>query len=238
MPVDVSDAEEQKSFGLIPDGTFVKCIGHIRPGGASIPNQDPMDTGLFKGSKTSDAMMLDFEFTVMAGAYAHRKFFENFVVSGGAVDEKGVSKGWNMTKSRIRAMLESAQGVDPKDVSPQAKAARIIAGFKQLDGIPFYVKLRVEEGGDKPGGGSYNDKNVIERIVVPGDEEYADLVGGKDVAAKPSGRTSSRGNGSAQAALPLKPQGPAWGHKDAAPASAPATAPAAAPKAGPAWLRT
>jgi len=247
--IDVNDASEQRDFSTIPDGTFVKIIGHIRPGGLSQPGMDPMDNGLFTGSTKSDAIMLSFEFTVAQGQYQHRKIFENFVVAGGSVDEKGVSKGWNMTKSRIRAMLESAQNIDPKDMSPAAKQARVIQGFKQLDGIPFYAKLRIEEGGERPGGGSYADKNVIDRIVVPGDAEYADLVAGKDVAPKPSGRAPSRGNGAAapQGALPLQPKGPAWASPtpsagSPAPASSAATttAPAAAsstsaPK-GPAWL--
>ena len=66
--------------------------------------------------------MLDCEFTVVEGPYARRKFWQNFTVAGGKLDEKGQSKGWNISKSTFRAMVDSALGLDPKDESPAAKA--------------------------------------------------------------------------------------------------------------------
>lgn len=247
MAIDVSDAPEQRSGELIPDGTFVKCTIHIRPGGYNMPGADQIDTNLFTASKSSDAIMIDGEFTVLTGEYQNRKWFENMVVAGGGVDDKGVSKGWNMTKTRIRAMLDSAIGLDPKDNSDATKAKRIIGGFKHLDGIPFYAKLTIEQGGDKPGGGKYSDKNVIDRVVVFGDAEYADLVAGKPVAAKP--RYSS---GSAKpSGAPAAAAAPAWGNAastgptvTAAPAAAPSMPSASAASvtspssAGPSWLNS
>ena len=244
MAIDVSDAPEQRSGELIPDGTFVKCTLHLRPGGYNMPAADPIDTNLFTASKSSDAIMLDGEYTVLAGEYQNRKWFENMVVAGGTVDEKGVSKGWNMTKTRIRAMLDSAQGLDPKDTSDATKMKRVIRGFKDLDGIPFYAKLTVEPGGDRPGGGKYFDKNVIDRVVVFGDAEYADLVAGKPVAAKPrnsSGAAKPSGASPAVAAAPAWGQGATTPTVTAAPVAAPSTASASAAPAtsrsdGPAWL--
>lgn len=249
MPLDLNDAEEQRSFGVIPDGTFCKVVLTIRPGGASIPGCDPMDAGLFKASRSSDAIMLDTELTVASGSYAHKKFWENMTVAGGALDEKGNSKGFNMTKSRVRAMLESATGTDPKDMSEKAKAARRIAAFKQLDKIPFWVKLRVEAGEEYAANDGTTkmgyDKNLIDRIVIPGDEEYAALSQGQEVAAKPSGRASGPkatggGNGAAASRGPTAGQ-PAWAQPaSGAPAqpALPGTAPAQAapPTPGPAWL--
>ena len=88
--------------------------------------------------------MLDCEFTVMAGPYVRRKFWQNFTVAGGKLDDKGQSKGWNISKSAFRAMVDSALGLDPKDESAAAKQKRVIQGLKQLDGIVFAARIMVE----------------------------------------------------------------------------------------------
>ena len=119
---DLNDAQPQMApMGeLIPDGAFAKVKMTIRPGGLN--GSTPADAGLLKASQSSDAKMLDCEFTVMAGPYVRRKFWQNFTVAGGKLDDKGQSKGWNISKSAFRAMVDSALGLDPKDESAAAKA--------------------------------------------------------------------------------------------------------------------
>ena len=119
---DLNDAQPQMPpvGELIPDGTFAKVNMTIRPGGMN--GATPMDAGLLKASHSSDAKLLDCEFTVVEGPYARRKFWQNFTVAGGKLDEKGQSKGWNISKSAFRAMIDSALGLDPKDESAAAKA--------------------------------------------------------------------------------------------------------------------
>lgn len=138
---DLNDAEPQRSSDLIPDGTFAKVSLAIRPGG--VDGATPMDAGLLKASSQpgSDVLMLDCEFTVVEGPHIRRKFWQALTVSGGKVDEKGVSLGWSITKRTIRGMIESALGIDPKDESPQAKAKRTLSGLKALDGIVFIAKM-------------------------------------------------------------------------------------------------
>ena len=121
---DLNDAQPQMApIGeLIPDGTFAKVKLTIRPGGLN--GSTAMDAGLLKASQSSDAKMLDCEFTVIEGQYARRKFWQNFTVAGGKLDEKGQSKGWNISKSTFRAMVDSALGLDPKDEAPpQSRSA-------------------------------------------------------------------------------------------------------------------
>ncbi len=256
MAVDLSGAEEQREAGAtIPDGTFVKMVMNIRAGGVTVPGNDPMDNGLFKASGSSDAMGLDAEFTVTAGPYAHRKVFSWMTISGGALDDKGNSKGWNMTKTSLRAMIDSALGLDPKDTSPAAAQARRVGGFAQFSGIEFWAKIGIEPGNEimqnnQGTGRFYDDKNVIERIVVPGDAEYADLRAGKEVAAKPKHQASVSGARAATPSASTAAAKPAWGGGGAvaSPSASPpaqpslpgtAAAPAAttAPQGGPAWLR-
>ena len=111
---DLNDAQPQMPpvGELIPDGTFARVAMTIRPGGLN--GATPADAGLLKASNSSDAKLLDCEFTVVEGPYARRKFWQNFTVAGGKVDEKGQSKGWNIAKSAFRAMIDSALGLEPQ----------------------------------------------------------------------------------------------------------------------------
>ena len=124
---DLNDAQPQMApIGeLIPDGTFAKVAMTIRPGGLN--GATPIDAGLLKASKSSDAKMLDCEFTVVEGQYARRKFWQNFTVAGGKLDEKGQSKGWNISKSTFRAMIDSALGLEPqgRERGRQAEAGHL-----------------------------------------------------------------------------------------------------------------
>lgn len=258
MALNLNDAPEQRRMGdVIPDGEFVQLQLNIKAGGTDLKGADAMDNGLFKQSNSSDAIGLDCEFTVLAPPqYAHRKLFAFWTVAGGAVDEKGQSKGWNITKATLRAMVESATGTDPKDESPQAKANRQIGGFKQLDNCPFYAKLGVEAGSersDRPGT-YYADKNIISYVVTPADPEYAAMRAGSPwPAAKPRNAPhTSAGKGGAPAQPAWSGGGasptptaakPAWQAQSSPPAAPAAPAPnsgtatqPAPAQSGPSWL--
>ena len=216
---------------LIPDGTFAKVAMTIRPGGAE-RRARPIDAGLLKASQSSDAKMLDCEFTVVEGPYARRKFWQNFTVAGGKVDEKGQSKGWNISKSAFRAMVDSALGLDPKDESPAAKQKRVIQGLKQLDGIVFAARIMVEPASNP----QYKDANKLANVVLPGEPQYAAVMRGENVPpepvnAKPRKRRAppspapawaTPGAGSRQPAAPWARPGIASSGRHAGAAAAPA----------------
>ncbi len=73
---------------------------------------------------------------MLEGPYARRKVFTLI----GLYSPKGPDWG-NMGRSLVRGMLNSARGISDKDNSPQAQAARRIAGFADLDGIEFVAKI-------------------------------------------------------------------------------------------------
>jgi len=237
---DLNDAQPQMGpMGeLIPDGTFAKLKMTIRPGGVN--GSTPMDAGILKQSQSSDARMLDCEFTVMEGPFARRKFWQNFTVAGGKLDEKGQSKGWNISKSAFRAMVDSAIGLDPKDMSQAAMQKRVIQGLKQLDGIVFAARIMVEPAT----GPQYRDANRLANVVLPGEAQYTPIMRGESVAPDP---VNAKPRKAAEPAAPT----PAWASQ-AAPATAgaatpaqtggvpwanqPASAPAKPAAPGPAWL--
>ncbi|HLI12761.1 MAG TPA: hypothetical protein VKY65_14305 [Alphaproteobacteria bacterium] len=234
MSLDMNDAEPQRSSELIPDGTFAKLAMTIRPGGIDGPNET--DRGLLKASSLSDALLLDCEFTVTEGPHARRKFWQMFTVAGGKVDEQVVSIGWKISKSTFRAMIDSALGLDPNDMSEAAKQKRILRGLADLNGIVFVAKIRVEPS-DNP---AYRDQNRLDRVVLPNEKEWKAVMEGREVAPSPSRRVAS---------TPAQPSvQPAWSRpataQPPAPSVAPAWAAAATPAqpqqtarpAGPAWL--
>ncbi|WP_191082820.1 hypothetical protein [Roseococcus microcysteis] len=246
MTYDMNDAELPRGSDLIPDGSFVKVIMHLRKGG--LDGQGEADRGLLKATKTqgSDVKMLDCEFTVTAGPHIRRKFWQTFTVVGGKVDEQGVSIGWKISKGVFRAMIDSALGLDSQDMSEAAKAKRMLRGLSDLHGITFAAKVRVEPANDP----RYSDSNRLDRVVLPGEPEYAKVMAGEVVAAAPSHRparppaaaatTPPAWSGTA-AAAPAAPAPRMWERPaTASPAPAapqPAAPPAPAPAAGgPAWL--
>jgi hypothetical protein len=239
MSYDLNDAAPQMApMGeLIPDGTFAKVTMKLRPGGTNGATE--MDAGLLKSSAHSDAKMLDCEFTVTEGPFARRKFWQNFTVAGGKLDEKGQSKGWNISKSSFRAMVDSALGLDPKDVSQAAKDKRVIGGLKQLDGITFAARIMVESS-DNP---NYRDSNKLANVVLPGEPAYAAIMRGEHVTPDPVNAAPRKAP--AQTPPAWNAQAPAqggWSNTPQAPAAQPqgSTAPAApaAPGGAPAWLNS
>lgn len=231
---DLNDAQPQMApMGeLISDGAFAKVKMTVRPGGLN--GATPMDAGLLKASQSSDAKLLDCEFTVVSGPYVRRKFWQNFTVAGGKLDERGQSKGWNISKSTFRAMVDSALGLDPKDESASAKQKRVIQGLKQLDGIVFAARIMVEPASNP----QYKDQNKLANVVLPGEPQYAAIMRDENVPPDP---VNAKPRKAAESATPA----PAWG-SPATPSPAPSGVPWAnngetkppqsAPATGPAWL--
>ncbi len=247
MSFDMNDAEPQKSGELIPDGTFAKVTMTIRPGGTD--GQSEIDRGLLKASNApgSDVLMVDAEFTVAEGPHVRRKFWQMFTVSGGKVDEQGVSIGWKISKGSFRAMIDSALGLDPQDMSEAAKSKRILRGLADLSGITFVAKIKVEPSDDP----RYGDSNKLDRVVLPSEPEWRKVMDGEVLAPSPSTRARPKAASSASPAAPAWGQpaasppanaAPVWS-RPAQPGTAPATAMTAAPAAppapsGPAWLNS
>lgn len=239
MTFDMNDAEPQKTGDLIPDGSFARIAMTLRPGNAD--GQSEIDKGLLKASNSpgSDVLMLDAEFTVIEGPHVRRKFWQMFTVSGGKVDENGVSIGWKISKSTFRAMIDSALGLDPDDMSEAAKAKRILRGLADFEGVTFVARIKIEPSSNP----QYNDSNKLDRVVLPNEVEWRKIMDGETVPATPANR--SRPAQKAQPSVSVASAAPAWG---STPAPAPDNAtPAQSPQAveapqqgktteGPAWL--
>jgi hypothetical protein len=124
---------------------------NIRPGDAG-------EGGLLKRSKAGDAQGIDAEFIVVEGGYAKRKFW-GFLITSGTTD--GHAQAAEITMRRLRAILESARGIKPTDISEAAKKARV-AEYSDFDGIRFVAKIGVE-----PARGDYKAKNILAEAITP-----------------------------------------------------------------------
>ena len=155
-----NDAEPQNSFDLIPANTIAKARLVIKPGNDAT---DPFITR----SKGGDTAYLNCEWIILEGKYAKRKVFDK-------IGLEGSDKWVNMGKARIRAILESAKGINPKDMSEIAVAARQINSFNDLNNLDAVIKIGVEH--DKSG--QYQDKNRVIAIITPDHFAHAEFMRG------------------------------------------------------------
>jgi hypothetical protein len=161
--IDFNDAEQQTEFAIIPANTIAKARLTIKPG------NDFSDSFLTR-SKDGNSTYLNCEFVIMEGQFVRRKIFDKIGISGSDV--------WvNMGKSRLRAILESAKNINPKDMSEAAILARKIDSFGELEGLEPIIKIGIEH--DR--GGVYQDKNRMMSIITPDHKFFAEYMNANDV---------------------------------------------------------
>ena len=150
-------------FELIPHGTIADISLHIRPGGVG-------EDKLLKRSSNGGCEMLDVEFTVVDGAYAKRKFWQNFVMAG---TTDGHAKAAEISRSMLKAILDCVHGLKPDDVSAQARAARTVE-LKDFEGRIFIGKIGIEKGGPKNDGSGefWDDKNILVAVITRDKKEW------------------------------------------------------------------
>jgi hypothetical protein len=145
-----------RSRELIPHGTVAALELKIKAGDAG-------EDGLLTRSADGQAEMLSAEFTVVdEGEHARRKLWERFVLSG---TTKGHAKAGEISRSRLREILESARGILPTDISEAARAKRTVT-LRDFDGMRFIGKIGVERGSNS-GGKNYPDRNVLLGAITP-----------------------------------------------------------------------
>ena len=171
-PLDYNGADAQPAaFDLLPAGTLVRVRLTIRPGGAG-------PEGWVTQSKTSEAQYLNTEAVVLEGPHAKRRIYTRIGLRGkggqGPEDTYG-----NRGRSLIRGILESARGVQAKDTSDRARAARTIRGYADLNGLEFLAKIGIEKDQKDP---KDNGRNAIAAAIGPDHADYARHMGGMPTA--------------------------------------------------------
>ena len=161
--IDFNYAAAQTNYELIPANTIAKARLVIRAG------NDPSDPYV-TNSKNGETSYLDCEFIILEGQYAKRKIFDKIGLSG--------NDNWSIIgKARIRAILESAKGINPKDMSEIAHKARMIDSFADLNNLDVVIRIGIDH--DK--NGVYPDKNRVLSIITPDHISYVQFMTGQDV---------------------------------------------------------
>jgi hypothetical protein len=154
--MDYNSVGAQKSFDVIPAGTIVVVQMNIRSGNVG-------EGGLLKRSSNGEAEGLDVEFVIVEGEHAKRKFW-SFMVLDGTTD--GHKEAADITRRRLRAILESVKDIKPTDLSEAAKAARN-AEYADFDGLRFLCKLGIEPATDR-----FKAKNTLAEVITPDRKEW------------------------------------------------------------------
>ena len=206
MSYDFNDAEPQRGFSgdLIPDGTVALVAMTVRPGG-----QD--EGGWLKASKDGGALLLDAEFTIDGGDYDRRKLWGNYVIKGST---EGHDKAAGISRSFLRAALESSRGITPSDASPAALKARMISSYGDFDGITFCARIGIEKGNLKdrtagPDSERWPDKNRL-FAVPPDEDEYIAPGGGSTFKAVGAVAAAAVAKAGAKSGVAAPAGKPAW----------------------------
>ena len=143
----------------------VVLVMRIKPGNCGID-------GLCKRSSKGDSEGLDVEYIVQGDKYDKRKIYAFHLLDGVT---SGHAKAGEITRALLRAIFESVNGIDPNDNSPTAISRRASASLADFNGATFLSELGIERGGLKPDGATWPDKNMISKVLRPGDAGYRKL---------------------------------------------------------------
>jgi len=167
-PYDYTEAPPPRdTMELIPRDTIATLVLHIRSGGVG-------EDGMLTRSQDGGCEMLVAELTLVDGPFKGRKIFERWILEGTTDGHEEAAK---ISRSTLRAILDSALGLKPDDVSPQARTARTVS-LKQFEGMTFTGKIGIEKGGpkkDKAGnltGENWPDKNVLAAVITPDKKDW------------------------------------------------------------------
>jgi hypothetical protein len=169
MTVDFNEAPQQGSgAGPIPEDSVVVIVAEIRePKAAKVGTVNPLFCKAPSGYE-----YLDFEFTVVSPKFKDRKIWQNFMLAYTKAPTDKSAQAISISMRTLRAMVEAARHISPKDTSPEATKARIISGFADLNAMCFPVVVGCEWGNPNEKDGKRYLNNTIKRIVTPDDERF------------------------------------------------------------------
>jgi hypothetical protein len=70
-------------------------------------------------------------------------------------------------RKRLRAVIDSAYGLDPKDDSDEAQEKRRLKSYDELNGLTFYAQIE-----ERAGQGKYGPSNTIDFVITPDLPDY------------------------------------------------------------------
>jgi len=159
----VNDGPQE--FSLIPAGTIARAVIIVKMGDIEIPE---FGSGQwFKQSQSSKAKWMELEFTVLGGEFDRRKFWDRIFVDGDKMGQSGIPQAKEIGLSTLRQIIESANGIDPTDMSETAQQRRNISGIMDLNGMEICAKIGIKRGTN-----GYSDSNKLTAAMTPNQTGY------------------------------------------------------------------
>mgnify|MGYP003646449141 CR=1 FL=1 len=150
---------------LIPLGTVARAIILVKMGDVTIPEFG--NGQWFKKSQSSSAKWMELEFTIVGGQFDRRKFWDRIFVGGDKLGESGIPLAKEIGLRTLRSIIESANSLDPTDMSPEAQSRRQISGVDALNGMEICAKVGVKKGTN-----GYEDANKLMVALTPNQKEF------------------------------------------------------------------
>lgn len=133
----------------IPTGTLVevrlsiKCVKESQRYNGNMNEINQQDFHLLTVSKKGNSLYLNVELEVCKGIYSGKKIYERLAIIGVDVD-----KWIQLSKVRIKKIIEYYRKIDAKDVSLEAQEKRKINRLSELNGVVFAI-IVTEKTDDK-----------------------------------------------------------------------------------------
>jgi hypothetical protein len=170
MTISFRDVPTQRDRTPIPSGMYCLKV-EVTPGGAG-------DGGILRRAKNGRSLMLELKCEVVGGEHEGRWIWDYPTVAideskDGSLPPLDADTRWKLQTSvrlglvRIKAIIDSALGLDPNDRSEATEAKRDCANWRALDGIMFWAEVVETEGDNK-----YGPSNKIDYVVTRSDPAY------------------------------------------------------------------
>jgi hypothetical protein len=175
MPIDLNEADIQRDRELIEPGVYGLEI-NVKEGHGGTD-------GWLKLAKNQRSLMLQLDCTVINAVTAKGEVTSSEYVGKvvrdwitlefdetdamhlpplTAADVERYRTSVRMGRSKLRAIVDSAHGLDPKDDSFVAKEKRKLANYSDLNGLTFYAQIE-----ERAGQGKYGPSNTIDFVITP-----------------------------------------------------------------------
>ena len=160
----VSDASQMERT-LIPAGTVCRAVIIVKMG--DIELQEFGAGQWFKQSQSSKAKWMELEFTIVGGEHDRRKFWDRIFVDGDKMGQSGIPQAKEIGLQTLRQIIESANSLDPSDMSPEAQQRRNISGVMDLNGMEICAKVGIKKGNN-----GYSDSNKLTAALTPNQKDF------------------------------------------------------------------
>jgi hypothetical protein len=160
----VSNAPQMERT-LIPAGTVCRAVIVVKMG--DIELQEFGAGQWFKQSQSSKAKWMELEFTIVGGEHDRRKFWDRIFVDGDKMGQSGIPQAKEIGLQTLRQIIESANSLDPSDMSPEAQQRRNISGVMDLNGMEICAKVGIKKGNN-----GYSDSNKLTAALTPNQKDF------------------------------------------------------------------